>query len=152
MFTTPQSECQTLIDHLIQYENNDIIKRIEQSSENWKEWVFEADLSGGGKIKLNVLHVAIIMRNKPVIEFILKQNGIKSFVGKSVQGNKTWDRLEADDWIYGATSLHLAARFVHDVMFKLIEVNKELLNNQENDLKLSPLHITAIVEFHIGTR
>ena len=93
-------------------------------------------------------------KNKPVIDFILKQDDsdIKYFVGKSVQGNKAEDRFEEDDWIYGATSLHLAARFFHDVMFKLIEVNKELVNNQENDLKLSPLHITAIVEFHIGTR
>ena len=142
-----------MIDHLIKYENNDINKKIE-NSKNWQEWVFEVDLSGGGKVKLNVLHVAIIMKNKPVIDFILKQDDsdIKYFVGKSVQGNKAEDRFEEDDWIYGATSLHLAARFFHDVMFKLIEVNKELVNNQENDLKLSPLHITAIVEFHIGTR
>ena len=136
-----------------QYENSDIIAKIGKS-ENWQEWVFETDLSGGGKIKLNVLHVAIIMKNKTVIDFILnlEQNHIESFVGKRVQGNNMEDNLEEDDWIYGATSLHLAARFFHDCMFKLIEVDKELVNNQKNDLKLSPLHITAIAEIHIGTR
>ena len=92
------------------------------------------------------------MKNKTVIDFILKQNDIKSFVGKRVQGNQKGDKEKKDDWIYGATSLHLAARFFHDCMFKLIEVNKELVNNQDNDLKLSPLHITAKAELHIGTR
>ena len=151
IFNTPESECKGLIEHLKQYENSDIKAKIKASS-NWKEWIFETDLSGGGKIKLNILHVAIIMKNKTVIDFILKQNDIKSFVGKRVQGNKMGDKLIEDDWIYGATSLHLAARFFHDCMFKLIEVNKELVNNQDNDLKLSPLHITAIAELHIGTR
>ena len=134
-----------------QYENSDIKAKIK-ASPNWKEWIFETDLSGGGKIKLNILHVAIIMKNKTVIDFILKQNDIKSFVGKRVQGNKSGDKLIEDDWIYGATSLHLAARFFHDCMFKLLEVNKELVNDQKNQLKLSPLHITAIAELHIGTR
>ena len=77
---------------------------------------------------------------------------MKSFVGKRVQGNKMGDKLKEDDWIYGATSLHLAARFFHDCMFKLLEVNNELVNDQENQLKLSPLHITAMAEHHIGTR
>ena len=140
-----------MITHLNQYENSEITAKIEKSK-NWQEWVFETDLSGGGKIQLNVLHVAIVMKNKTVIDFILKQNDIKSFVGKSVQGNKMGDKLIEDDWIYGATSLHLAARFFHDCMFKLIEVDKELVNNQDNDLKLSPLHITAKAELHIGTR
>ena len=136
---------------MTQYENSNIIEKIKES-ENWQEWVFETDLSGGGKIELNILHVAIIMKNKTVIDFILKQNDIKSFVGKRVQGNQKGDKEKKDDWIYGATSLHLAARFFHDCMFKLIEVDKELVNNQKNDLKLSPLHITAIAEIHIGTR
>ena len=150
-FKSQQFECEALIKHLTQYENNHIIAKIKESKK-WQEWVFETDLSGGGKIKLNILHVAIIMKNKTVIDFILKQNDIKSFVGKRVQGNKMGDKLIEDDWIYGATSLHLAARFFHDCMFKLIEVDKELVNNQKNDLKLSPLHITAIAEIHIGTR
>ena len=150
-FKSQQFECEALIKHLTQYENNDIIAKIKESK-NWQEWVFETDLSGGGKIKLNVLHVAIVMKNKTVIDFILKQNDIKSFVGKSVQGDQKGDTLVEDDWIYGATSLHLAARFFHDCMFKLLEVNNELVNDQENQLKLSPLHITAIAELHIGTR
>ena len=152
-FKSQQFECEALIKHLTQYENNHIIAKIKESK-NWQEWVFETDLSGGGKIKLNVLHVAIIMKNKTVIDFILnlEQNHIKSFVGKRVQGNNMEDNLEEDDWIYGATSLHLAARFFHDCMFKLLEVNNELVNDQENQLKLSPLHITAMAEHHIGTR
>ena len=101
-----------------QYENSDIKAKIKESP-NWKEWIFETDLSGGGKIKLNILHVAIIMRNKTVIDFILEQDDIKSFVGKRVQGNQKGDNLREDDWIYGATSLHLAARFFKDCMFNM---------------------------------
>ena len=151
VFNTPESECKGLIEHLKQYENSDIKAKIKESP-NWKEWIFETDLSGGGKIKLNILHVAIIMRNKTVIDFILEQDDIKSFVGKSVQGNQMGDNLKEDDWIYGATSLHLAARFFHGCMFKLLEVNKELVNDQKNKLELSPLHIAATSELHLGTR
>ena len=154
-FDSTNEQGQKVISHLQQYENKDIIEILE-AKPDWKEWIFETDLSGGGRIKINVLHYAIIMKNKQIVDHILEKKDIKDFVKKRVKesskSSRQTDGLKDDDWIYGATSLHLAARFFHDCMFKLIEVDKDLVNNQENELRFSPMHITAMSEFQIGTR
>ena len=53
--------------------------------------------------------------------------------------------------------MHLAARFHFKCLFKLLEFDSEhlkssLLNDQDNEMKLSPLHISAIAEVFVGTR
>ena len=122
---------------------------------DWKSWIFEVKIRGGGQVKLNVLHVAIIMRNMDVIEHILQQVDIKPFVDEVVaesdyQGHQ--DELEDDDWIYGATVLHLAARFYLKCLQKLIATSCDLINNQENRMKYSPLHVAGIAAFQLGSR
>ena len=156
-FDSPNKQGQIVIGHFNHYGNKEIIEILETKTKpDWKEWIFETDLSGGGRIKINVLHYAIIMKNKQIVDHILEKKDIKDFVKKRVKGSsessRQTDGLKDDDWIYGATSLHLAARFFHDCMFKLIEVDKSLVRDQENDLGVSPLHITAMSEFQIGTR
>ena len=154
-FDSPNEQGQIVIGHFNHYGNKEIIEILE-TKPKWKEWIFETDLSGGGRIKINVLHYAIIMKNKQIVDHILEKKDIKDFVKKRVEKSSEFSRqtdcLKDDDWIYGATTLHLAARFFHDCMFKLIEVDKDLVNNQENELRFSPMHITAISEFDIGTR
>ena len=113
-------------------------------------------IRGGGCVNLNALHVAIVMRNIEVVNHILDQeDNIKSYVDQEVKESvyhKHDDEEEDDDWIYGATVLHLAARFFHDCLQKLIEMSSSLVNNQDNRMKYSPLHVTAISEFSVGSR
>ena len=152
-FHGADAQSQKLISHLQQYENKEIIEFLKTHLD-WRDWIFEIELRGGGRIEVNVLQCAIIMKNKQVVDYILEQDNIKSIVSDTIHttNDKEGDNIEEDDWIYGATTLHLAARFFHDCMFRLIEVDKDLVNNQKNDLRFSPMHITAISEFDIGTR
>ena len=128
---------------------------------NWRSWEFTIEIGGGGCVKLNALHVAIIMQNEPVTSHMLNQGNPTSIAMAKVQRfatqNSSPDNRKDDDWIYGATVMHLAARFKHQCLSKLNEVDNEhlgnfLINNQDNEMQFSPLHVTAFAELHIGTR
>ena len=130
--------------------------------ENWRTWEFIIQIRGGGCVKLNSLHVAIIMQSAPVSIHMLNQGNPADIamakVQRFVQNDFAQDDCkDDDDWIYGATVMHLAARFKHQCLTKLNEVDNEhlgnfLINNQDNEMKFTPLHVTAFAELHIGTR
>ena len=156
VFHNPKEECEKYIEHLRKSEGKHATSHLKTHSPNWREWRFEVGIRGGGCVTLNALHVAIIMRNIEVVNHILDQeDNIKSYVDQEVKESvyhKHDDEEEDDDWIYGATVLHLAARFFHDCLQKLIEMSSSLVNNQDNRMKYSPLHVTAISEFSVGSR
>ena len=54
---------------------------------NWREWKFAINIRAGGSVKLNALHVAIVMQNKAVISHILHQNDLKDYLKAKVERN-----------------------------------------------------------------
>ena len=152
--------CQSFIHFLKTSKTKSLLRLFANNTPDlWKNWEFETDIKTGGSVTFNVLHVAIIMQNKEVIDHILEENDtwsledMKSFVNVHVKYEQhDKDEYEDDDWIFGANAIHLAARFYHQALQKLIEVDNELVYNNENVMKFSPLHITAIAESHFGSR
>ena len=120
----------------------------------WKDWVFEVEIRTGGYVTFNALHVAIVMQNMDVIDHFLSKEDTAYINAQVVYDNDQIidDKFQDDNWIYGATALHLAARFYHHSLSKLIEVSNELIDNQDNAISFSPLHITAIAEHHLGSK
>ena len=121
---------------------------------NWTKWTYELDIKLGGTIRVNVLHVAIIIRNFDVIKHILDRDDTKEHViQETVKEVKACtENLEFNDWIFEATAVHLAARFCHQALPLLLNKNRELIDNQSNKNEFSPLHVTSIAELHMGTR
>ena len=159
-FRNEDRVCQSFIHFLKTSKTKSLITLFANNTPDlWKNWEFETDIKTGGSVTFNVLHVAIIMQNKEVIDHILEENDtwsledMKSFVNVHVKYEQhDKDEYEDDDWIFGASAIHLAARFYHQALQKLIEVDNELVYNNENVMKFSPLHITAIAESHFGSR
>ena len=124
----------------------------------WKTWRFTLNLRDGGAIKLTVLHVALILRSMEMIDFILDMPHIQEYVQVKVQkstemiGNTQTDVFKDDDWIYGATSVHLAARFLHHCLPALLKFHYQAVNDQTNEADFSPLHVSAIADMHLGSR
>ena len=124
----------------------------------WKSWKFTMNIRSGGSIKLTVLHVALILRSMEMINFILDKKDIKDYVQIKVQksdeslGNTRTDMFEDDDWIYGATSVHLAARFFHHCLPKVLKFDDQAVNDQTNEADFSPLHVSSIADMHLGSR
>ena len=159
---TEQEKGMAFIKCLKTSKTKEILKLIQDREwENWRDWEFVIDIRGGGTVRLNPLHVAIIMQNEPVTSHILDQKDVQGLAKAKVQrclaSNTSEDNKKEDDWIYGATVMHLAARFSHQCLNKISEVDNELLgnfliDNQTNEMQFSPLHVTAFAELHIGTR
>ena len=136
-------------------------KQILQNNPDWLTWKYVIGIRKGGAIEINVLHVAIIFQNMELIEYMVNKEDLdfneldKSVLEVSEQGHKRkmrFDLFVDDDWIYGATPVHLAARFCHQSLPLLISKNRKSINDQSNKNEFSPLHVTSIAEHHIGTR
>ena len=134
---------------------------ILKNNPDWLHWKYVVAIRHGGAIEVNVLHVAIIFQNMELIEHIATKEDAdfkeldKSVLEVSEQGHKRkmmFDLFVDDDWIYGATPIHLASRFCHKSLPLLISKNRKAINDQSNKNEFSPLHITSIAEHHIGTR
>ena len=142
--------------HFLKTSKNKKLKELLESCKKheWKNWLFEVEIRTGGQVIFNALHVAIVMQNMDVIDHLLDKEDM-DYINAQVSHDTTEvldDKCEDDNWIYGATALHLAARFYHQSLPKLIEVSNELIDNQDNVMSFSPLHITAIAEYHLGSR
>ena len=142
--------------HFLKTSKNKKLKELLESCKKheWKNWLFEVEIRTGGQVIFNALHVAIVMQNMDVIDHLLDKEDM-DYINAQVSQDTTEvldDKCEDDNWIYGATALHLAARFYHQSLPKLIEVSNELIDNQDNVMSFSPLHITAIAEYHLGSR
>ena len=59
---------------------------------NWRSWEFTIEIGGGGCVKLNALHVAIIMQNEPVTSHMLNQGNPTSIALAKVQRFATQNR------------------------------------------------------------
>ena len=121
----------------------------------WKDWAFTVEIRTGGYVTFNALHVAIVMQNMDVIDHFLSQEDMDPYINAQVGYDNDLvmdDKFQDDNWIYGATALHLAALFYHQSLSKLIEASNELIDNQGNAISFSPLHITAIAEHHLGSK
>ena len=54
---------------------------------DWRDWKFVINIRAGGSVKLNALHVAIIMLNKDVVSHILNQKDLKDYIKVRVEKN-----------------------------------------------------------------
>ena len=142
--------------HFLKTSKTKRLKELLESCQKheWKDWVFEVEIRTGGYVTFNALHVAIVMQNMDVIDHFLSKEDM-AYINAQVcydDDQVIDDKFQDDNWIYGATALHLAALFYHQSLSKLIEASNELIDNQDNAIRFSPLHITAIAEHHLGSK
>ena len=142
--------------HFLKTSKTKRLKELLESCQKheWKDWLFDVEIRTGGHVIFNALHVAIVMQNMDVIDHFLSKEDTAYINAQVVYDNDQIidDKFQDDNWIYGATALHLAALFYHQSLSKLIEASNELIDNQDNAIRFSPLHITAIAEHHLGSK
>ena len=143
--------------HFLKTSKTKRLKELLESCQKheWKDWLFDVEIRTGGHVIFNALHVAIVMQNMDVIDHFLSQEDMDPYINAQVGYDNDLvmdDKFQDDNWIYGATALHLAALFYHQSLSKLIEASNELIDNQDNAISFSPLHITAIAEYHLGSK
>ena len=132
----------------------------DTKDQSWMDWSFVMRIRerDDGAIKLNVLHVAIIMQNSELIDAILRilrSNADNGFLDKRVENAVKVSHKGVQPeltWIYGASILHLAARFFAACIPKLLEQSDFLINEQENEARMTPLHVAAIGKKSLATK
>ena len=151
----PDGQCKELIRCLRKQYTSKACGLIDKDEKMaWKNWLYVAHLREGGSVKLNVLHVAIIMQNSPLIDCILKSQANNDFLHNHVEPNEKSEEADQEvKWIYGATVLHLAARYFASCIPKLLEkLNGGLIDDVANDAQMTPLHVSAMSSNTVSTR
>ena len=150
-------ECEEFIKLLKRNKTWSACEIIKNFMGSWENWSFTMEIREpeGGAITVNVLHVAIIMQNSKLIDAILNSKVSSEFLHQRVESKmkeKSHEKVEPEiKWIYGASSVHLAARYFASCIPNLLK-KYDLINDASNQAGMTPLHVAAIGSYSLATK
>jgi hypothetical protein len=91
-----------------------------------------------------------LLTSEEIIEEVCKPVKVTGSGGANKSGV-----VSEENWIFGATSLHLAAKYLPTGLKKILDTSKmhqDLINNVDSDTGYSPLHVAAMKQDSLSTR
>ena len=112
------------------------------------------------RVRFSLLHLIILHKELEMLRYVIekssKEQEVKKVFEKKVKIEPRKQVVSEDDWIFGATCIHLAAKFMPKGLELLLSKSpdcQKLLNTKSNGMRsLAPLHVSAMNSSALNTR
>ena len=127
----------------------------EEDEKEDEHSVDDVDSDANFKTEFTILHLIIICQRLQMLRHLIELMPIQEINRKvKVEQNKLRVKKK-ERWIFGATCIHLAAKFLPEGLKDLLaitEVKDKLQSRGSEHYKITPLHVACLNQDSISTR